>query len=54
MNERKSGVNEQKSGVKEQKSGVYQTGVLAEEAAKRGGVVLMVSSNYGTGCRRVT
>ena len=27
---------------------------LAEEAAMRGGVVLMVSSNYGTGCRRVT
>ena len=27
---------------------------LAEEAATRGGVVLMASSNYGTGCRGVT
>ena len=29
-------------------------GEQAEEAATRGGVVLMVSSKYGTGCRRVT
>ena len=27
---------------------------LAEEAATRGGVVLMASGNYGTGHRRVT